>query len=95
MAEKSGSITINGISDSEFIKILEVKSKHEQVLIFNPQQMQAIVEQRQAMPGQQPQQKQIGYNNVILTWSTNQGLIAVLEILRALTGHHHEQAHQP
>jgi hypothetical protein len=82
-AMKSGQITINGISDNELIKILEVKAKHEGGLIFNPQQMQANVQLTH--PNKPPvQPKDSAYNNVILQFSNENGLKAVREILHHL-----------
>jgi hypothetical protein len=81
---KSGQITINGISDKELIKILEVKDKQEGSLIFNPQQMQANMQV--AHPNRPPvQPKDAAYNNVILQFTNENGLKAVREILHHLT----------
>jgi hypothetical protein len=77
---RNGSITLNGIRDSELIVILKVKEKNESNLTFNPQQMQPAVEVVQP----NNQQKQVGYNNVILHWQNEDGLKAVLEILHEL-----------
>jgi hypothetical protein len=81
---KSGQITINGISDKELIKILEVKTKHEGSLIFHPQQMQANVQP--AQPNRPPvQPKDSAYNNIIIQFSNENGLKAVREIFHHLT----------
>lgn len=79
---KSGNITINGITDEDLIKMLEVKKRHEVDLTFDPRQLQPVMEG----PNQQ-QQHQAGYNNAILGWKTEDGLKAVLEILEHLTRH--------
>jgi hypothetical protein len=73
MAITNGAVAINGVSDQDLVKILEVKIKHEKVLNFSPQQMQ-------------PQQGPAGqtYNNVNLNWSAEGGLKAVHEIISIL-----------
>jgi hypothetical protein len=78
---RHGNITLNGVLDSELIVILKVKEKNESNLTFSPQQMQPVMEVVQ--PGNH--QKQVGYNNVILNWQNEDGLEAVLEILREFT----------
>lgn len=70
----SGSVTLNGITDQDLVRILEVKVKHEKNLHFNPQQMQT-----QAPPNQ-PQ----FYNNIVLTWNDENGLEAVHQIIAIL-----------
>lgn len=86
MRPRSGSVTINGITDADLIKILQVKERYEGSLLFNPQQMQVGLEQPR--PGQPPSpqpQRSTGYNNVILLWNEEKGLNAVLEILQHLS----------
>jgi hypothetical protein len=77
---RNGSITLNGIRDSELIVILKVKEKSESNLTFNPQQIQPVMEAVQP----NNQQKQVGYNNVIVHWQNEDGLKAVLEMLHEL-----------
>ncbi len=71
----TGSVTINGVTDKDLVKILEIKIKHERILNFNPQQMQQAPNQGNQTPL---------YNNVILSWSNEQGLEAVHEIISIL-----------
>jgi hypothetical protein len=52
MPNFTGSITSNGITDDDLVKVLEIKIKHEKSLTFSPQQLQPLTEQR---PGQNPQ----------------------------------------
>ena len=85
MQPKHGTITINAITDADLVKILQIKEKHERALQFNPQQLQPVSEPRPNAPS-----GQVGYNNAILTWSTEDGLTAILEILHAL-----EHSQQP
>ncbi len=72
---RTGTVVINGITDSELVRILEVKIRHEGKFTFNPQQLQ-------------PQQTVVGggkvetfYNNASFSWNAEQGLAAVHEIL--------------
>jgi len=76
MPSASGSIAMNGINDPELIKILQAKAKDPDVG-FNPQVMQAI----QVNEGGQ---KRSFYNNVMLTWSSGNGLKTVRDILTEL-----------
>jgi hypothetical protein len=80
----TGSITLNGIGDHNLAEIIRVKIKHEDALIFNPQQMQPNMTMIPPRPGVAQQQKQDGYNNAILAWKDLKGLKAVLEILQAI-----------
>lgn len=96
MINPTGNLVLNGITDAELVKILEVKMRHEHSLNFNPQQMQPMFVPKHPVqpgqpvpvyrPGQQPpqqQQEQI-YNNVVLQWSNEGGLEAVQEIIHFL-----------
>ncbi|MFZ0731422.1 MAG: hypothetical protein WAM79_03765 [Candidatus Sulfotelmatobacter sp.] len=78
MVNPTGNLTLNGITDAELVKILEVKMRHEANLGFNPQQMQVV--NLPAQPGKQLQ----AYNSVILHWTTERGLEAVQEIVHFL-----------
>jgi|GEM_PF-6909030 hypothetical protein len=78
MVNPTGTITVNGITDSELVKILEIKIHHEGHFTFNPQQLQ-------------PQQVNRGngrtetyYNNAFFSWNSEQGLAAVHEVLNFL-----------
>ena len=78
MTNMNGSLTLNGLSDADLVKLLDIKIRHEKSLNFNPQQMQLAYVQTQ-----RGQQEQV-YNNAVLTWSNEQGLEAVQEIVRTL-----------
>jgi hypothetical protein len=80
----TGNMTLNGIGDHNLAEIIKVKIKHEDALIFNPQQMQPNLVMIPARPGVVQQQKQQGYNNVTLAWADLKGLKAVLEILQSI-----------
>ncbi len=91
---KSGQIIINGIDDRDLIKILEIKEKHEGELIFQPNVLQMLPLQppqptRPNVPHQPPQQPQQRkpqvYNNAIISFNSEKGLHAVLEILKHLS----------
>lgn len=73
MAISSGVLALNGITDQDLVRILEVKIKHEKHINFNPQQLQ-------------PQHTQTGqfYNNVTLGWNSDEGLEAVQKIILIL-----------
>ncbi len=73
----TGSVTINGVSDEQLRMVLGVKIKNEDVLTFNPQQMQPTPKQ--------PSQSIQFYNNMVLGWRDHKGLKAVEEILVDLT----------
>ena len=94
----AGNITINGIDDKQLRTMLTVKIEHEQVLVFNPNQLQPINTQRPQphQPGQPPKppMQEQRYNNAVLAWNGEEGLKAVKELLDRLTNHngHHEQA---
>ena len=90
----NGSLVLNGVSDAELVKILEVKMRHEKSLNFNPQVMQVayvpkhqhgqpVAVPRAGQPVQQPEQVQV-YNNAVLQWSTESGLEAIQEIVHFL-----------
>jgi hypothetical protein len=95
MLSPTGNLVLNGITDAELVKILEVKMRHEHSLNFNPQQMQPVFMPRPPQPGQPmpvyrpgqqppPQQQAQAYNSVILQWSNEDGLEAVQEIVHFL-----------
>lgn len=77
MINGTGSIVLNGVTDTDLVRILEVKIKHERVVSFNPPQMQPVNTQQ----GQTYRQV---YNNVILGWTNEEGLKAVHQILSIL-----------
>jgi len=76
MTNFSGSITINGITDKELVKILEIKMKHEGQFFFNPQQLQISPQNRSG--------QETAYNNAVFTWGTESGLDAVYQIMAYL-----------
>ena len=95
----NGQITLNGIYDPQLDLIIQVKEQHEGSLVFNPQAMQNMPNfpqpspypPRPFMPGEPmqpppptPQGQGNGYNNVVLTWTNEDGLHAVMEILYRL-----------
>jgi hypothetical protein len=76
MQNITGSMTLNGITDPELVKILEIKIKHEKFFSFSPQAMQP-----QSTGGQNPEQF---YNNVQFGWNNRTGLEAVNEVVSFL-----------
>lgn len=89
----SGSVTINNIDDKQLRTLLTVKIEHEGSLIFNPQQLQPIP-MNQAQPNRPGQPVQVvareqRYNNAVLSWNSEEGLKAVIEILVELEGKRH------
>jgi hypothetical protein len=92
-AMRSGTLTINGISDKDLIKILEIKTKYEGDLQFMPNAIQPINQapQQPHRPGgptaaSAAPREQL-YNNAVLNFTTDKGLKAVKEILHHLTEH--------
>jgi hypothetical protein len=75
MTNFSGSITVNGITDKELVKILEIKMKHEGQFFFNPQQLQVTNVSRPGLP------QESVYNNAVFTWGSEAGLDAVYQIM--------------
>lgn len=76
MLSPTGSFAINGITDAELVKILEIKIRHEGAFTFNPQQLQPTM--AAPRPGAAPVPC---YNNVLFNWSTEKGLDAVHEVI--------------
>lgn len=77
----SGSLTLNGMTDEDLIKILEVKAKNEQLLEFNPHLTQPV--NLVTPPGQRAIPR---YNNVIVNWRSEEGAHLVADLLRQLAG---------
>lgn len=77
MINMNGSLTLNGLTDKDLVKLLEIKIRHEKYFNFNPQAMQLVNIQTQSGPQQL-------YNNAVLSWSNEQGLEAVQEAVRTL-----------
>jgi hypothetical protein len=77
MYNARGNLTLNGVTDEELVKLLDIKIKHESSLNFNPQQMQT---QALQVVGKQVQT----YNNVVLNWTNEDGLEAVETIVTML-----------
>ena len=73
----TGHLILNGITDPQLVKILDVKIRHEQSLQFNPQQMQV-------QPINQGGKASSQYNNVTLVWVSENGLEAIQEIVHYL-----------
>lgn len=76
MINPNGSISINGITDLELAKILEVKAKHQgnNAFSFNPQQMSSAT----------TAQGQSFYGSVTFQWNGEQGLQIVYDLLQFL-----------
>ena len=70
----TGSVTLNGLTDQDLVKVFEIKIKYEKALYFNPQQMQ----QQNIPQGGQT------YNNAVFNWSDQKGLEAVHRIISIL-----------
>ena len=78
MINPSGSISLSGITDAELAEIFEIKAKHAgPVFNFNPQQIQ--VTNVNTSQGTQSLN-----NNVVFSWSGEQGLEIVRGILSFL-----------
>lgn len=73
-----GTITLNGVSDSEMVRIWEYKTKDGNKFIFHPNQMQPV------NLNNNPAQFTGKYNNVVFSWTDEIGLNIVHEILRYL-----------
>jgi hypothetical protein len=69
----TGTITVNGITDEELIKILEIKLKHK-AMEFSPSQLQ--VQKQQNQPTR--------YNAATFTWQDPAGLEGVHQVLGML-----------
>lgn len=54
----SGTVTFNAVSDTELAKALELKAKHQNVLMFNPAQLEQV-------PGRTDM-----YNHMIVGWTS-------------------------
>jgi hypothetical protein len=68
MVNPNGSITLNGITDKEMIRVWEFKAQNGNAFTFNPQQFQLT-----GSPGV--------YNNVTFQWNGEAGLRVMHEIL--------------
>jgi hypothetical protein len=76
----SGSVTLNGITDKQLVTVLEAKIHHENDVFFDPRHVQQT-----AMPA--PNQTKTVNNNVIVTWRTDVGFKAVIELQARLAEH--------
>ena len=86
----TGTVTLNGISDASLIKILEIKSKHEKEMSFQPNALQTMMQPIQrAGVAALPIVPQM-YSNAVLTWTGPNGLEGVIEILK-----HVHESHKP
>ncbi len=74
----NGTLTLNGITDQELVKILDAKIRHEGSFSFNPQQLQVVAGMN----------NRTVYNNAILTWQNADTLKLVLQLLTELEGRH-------
>jgi len=80
MLNPSGSVTINGITDTELAEIIEIKAKHHaqnQNFTFNPQQLSVGNINT-------PQGVQSFYNNATFSWNGETGLTIMQEIITFL-----------
>jgi len=73
----NGTMTLQGVTDPELVKILEIKIKHESTFFFNPAGIQ---------PTNTPQNKPGAYNNVNFSWNAQEGLEATFEVIKMLLG---------
>jgi protein-arginine kinase len=80
MINPHGSVTLNGVTDKELVKLLEIKMGHESSLSFNPSLMQV---QNVPQPGPAGNVAQV-YNNVVLGWANDNGLEALRNIVNML-----------
>jgi len=83
----TGNVVVNGITDEELVKILEIKIKHEKSLTFNPQQLQPVPFSAGGppRPGQPQQPAHLAYyNNATFGWNGEDGLEAVHKIVSML-----------
>ena len=88
----TGSLTLNGICDAQLDTIVRVKEQHEGAIDFNPQQLQLIGNAPQPFPGrppfpgqpsppQPPQAGQSIYNNAVVSWHSDEGILELLHRL--------------
>jgi hypothetical protein len=80
MVNPTGNVLVNGITDEELVKILEIKIKHERSLTFTPQQLQPVAASTQPNQPQHPSY----YNNANFGWQGQEGLEAVHSIISML-----------
>jgi len=70
-----GSVTLNGVSDGEMVRIWEYKNRDGNKFVFHPNLMQPI------NLNNNPAQFTGRYNNVVFNWTDEIGLNIVHEIL--------------
>lgn len=66
----SGSITLNGVTDTQMVRVWEYKAKANAAFGFQPNVLQPV-------PGGQGST----YNNLLFNWQTEEGLKVVHEII--------------
>jgi hypothetical protein len=81
MTNLSGSMTINGIGDVELRGIWGIKIKREKSLVFNPQQLQPVADQRNSQARATGAMQTQHYNNALFAWQADDGLEAVHQII--------------
>jgi hypothetical protein len=87
MANVTGTITINGITDVEMARIWEMKAKHGNAFHFVPNQIQVQNPVPVPVRPGQPQQSHVQqpaetiYSNVMFTWPDRKGLEVVHEVM--------------
>jgi hypothetical protein len=78
----TGRLVLNGITDRDLVRVLEIKIKNETCLFFNPQSLQLVSTQ----PNGPNQTSVQAYNNAVFVWQDEDGLKAIYEIILALLG---------
>lgn len=86
MINPKGALILDGITDAELIKILEVKEKHEKTVDFQPQGIKP-----QPGPATGPNAGRKYHNDVRLDCREHDGLKAAHEILGRLLEEHQPQ----
>ncbi len=73
MINPNGTITLNGVTDPEMVRVWEFKARHPNAFSFNPQQFQVSGNGQGAF-----------YNNVTFQWNGEIGLSIMHEIISYL-----------
>jgi hypothetical protein len=69
-----GSVTFDSVNDDELAKAVEFKAKHEKELEFDPSQLRKAHNINPL------------YDNMVISWSTNQAYAAAHELITTLIG---------
>lgn len=78
----TGTLVLNGITDRDLVRVLEIKIKSGTRLFFNPQSLQLVSTE----PNEPNQTSVQAYNNAVFVWQDEDGLKAIYEIILALLG---------